>query len=66
MIIHHIEIFVKYSKTAMIKGHDLAWHSKLAKAMKTGFDSEYHYTHGHMPPDSIVEILEDILQKFSK
>ena len=55
-----------YSDVLYNKGHDLAWHSKLAKAMKTGFDSEYHYTHGHMPPDSIVEILEDILQKFSK
>ena len=55
-----------YSDVLYDKGHDLAWHSKLAKAMKISFDSEYHYTHGHMPPDSIVEILEDILQKFSK
>ncbi|WP_457608637.1 NAD(P)/FAD-dependent oxidoreductase [Nitratifractor sp.] len=46
--------------------HDLAWHSLLAKLMKTGFDEEYHYTHGHMPPDRMVEVTEEILKHFSK
>ncbi|WP_456391528.1 NAD(P)/FAD-dependent oxidoreductase [Nitratifractor sp.] len=46
--------------------HDLAWHSKLAKLMKTGFDDEYHYTHGHMPPDKVVEVVEEILQRESR
>jgi len=43
--------------------HDLAWRSVLAKAMKIGFDEEYFFTHGHMPPDFAVKALEELLKK---
>ena len=44
----------------------MAWHSPLAKLMKLSFDEEYHYTHGHMPPDMMVKALEEILHTFAK
>jgi len=55
-----------YSNVLYGGEYDLAWHSPIAKMMKTGFDDEYHYTHGHMPPDIAVEALESLLHKFGK
>ncbi len=55
-----------YSNALYNGEYDFAWHSPIAKMMKTGFDEEYHYTHGHMPPDIAVEALESLLHKFGK
>ena len=55
-----------YSNALYNGEYDFAWHSPIAKMMKTGFDDEYHYTHGHMPPDIAVEALESLLHKFGK
>ena len=55
-----------YSNALYNGEYDFAWHSPIAKMMKSGFDEEYHYTHGHMPPDIAVEALESLLHKFGK
>ncbi len=55
-----------YSNALYNGEYDMAWHSSLAKFMKLSFDEEYHYTHGHMPPDYTVEMLEEILHHFGK
>ncbi len=55
-----------YSNALYNGAYDMAWHSPMAKLMKVSFDEEYHYTHGHMPPDVAVEALEEILHRFAK
>ncbi len=60
------EAILIYSNALYDGEYDMAWHSSIAKLMKLSFDAEYHYTHGHMPPDFAVEMLEDILHLFGK
>ncbi len=60
------EAILIYSNVLYGGEYDFAWHSPIAKMMKTGFDEEYHYTHGHMPPDIAVKALESLLHKFGK
>ncbi len=60
------EAILIYSNALYGGEYDIAWHSPIAKLMKLGFDEEYHYTHGHMPPDTVVEALEGVIRKFAK
>ena len=60
------EAVLIYSNALYNGEYDMAWHSPLAKLMKISFDEEYHYTHGHMPPDFTLKMLEEILQHFGK
>jgi sulfide:quinone oxidoreductase len=55
-----------YSNALYGGEYDMAWHSPIAKLMKTSFDEEYHITHGHMPPDIAVKALETVLHVFGK
>ena len=55
-----------YSNVLFGGKDDLAWHSPIAKLMKTSFDKEYHFTNGHMPPDIITKALESLLTKFKE
>ncbi len=60
------EAILIYSNALYGGEYDLAWHSSLAKFMKLSFDAEYHYTHGHMPPDFAVKMLEEVLHLAGK
>jgi len=60
------EAVLIYSNALYNGKYDMAWHSPMAKLMKLSFDEEYHFTHGHMPPDFMVEALESILHKFGE
>ncbi len=60
------EAILIYSNVLYGGEYDMAWHSPIAKLMKLSFDEEYHYTHGHMPPDTVVEALEGLLHRFAK
>jgi len=55
-----------YSDLLYGGSHDLAWESALAKLMKMGFDAEYRFTHGHLPPEKVMESLESILRQLSE
>lgn len=55
-----------YSNVLFGGKDDLAWHSPIAKLMKTSFDEEYHFTNGHMPPDIMTKALESLLIKFKE
>jgi len=60
------EAILIYSNVLYGGEYDLAWHSPLAKLMKISFDAMYYYTHGHMPPDFMVKMLEEILHFVAK
>ena len=60
------EAILIYSNVLYGGEYDFAWHSPIAKLMKTSFDEEYHFTNGHMPPNMAVEALENLLHKFGK
>ena len=60
------EAILIYSNVLYGGEYDLAWHSPIAKLMKLSFDEEYYFTHGHMPPEILVKVLEGLLRKFAK
>ncbi len=45
--------------------YDIAWHSPLAKLMKWAFDEEYYFTHGHLPPEFLLEVFKHIIEMFA-